>query len=80
MKLNPDKCHLLVCGYKHEGFLASIGGASVIESYEENFLGISIDRDLTFENHVNNLCRNAGKKLNALSRQCKILPFISVKL
>ena len=79
VKLNPDKCYLLVCGYKHECFLAIIGGASVIESYEENFLGISIDRDLTFENHVNNLCRNAGKKLNELSRQCKILPFYKCK-
>ena len=79
MKLNPDKCHLLVCGYKHECLLANMGGAPVIESYEENFLGISIDRDLTFENYVNNLCRNAGKKLNALSRQCKILPFYKRK-
>ena len=70
MKLNPDKCHLLVCGYKHECFLANIGGASVIESYEENFLGISIDRDLTFENHVN--MRSLGN--------VKYFPFISVRL
>ena len=47
LKLNPDKCHLLVSGHKHECILASIGGTSVIESYQEKLLGISIDRDLT---------------------------------
>ena len=36
MKLNPDKCHLLVSGHKHECTLANIGGTSVIESYQEN--------------------------------------------
>ena len=48
------KCHLLVSGHKHECILANIGGTSVIESYpyQEKLLGISIDRDLTFENHV----------------------------
>ena len=34
MKLNPDKCHLLVSGHKHECILANIGGTSVIESYQ----------------------------------------------
>ena len=38
-------------------------------------MGNSINRNLTFENHVKTLCKNAGRKLNALSRRCKILPF-----
>ena len=74
MKLNPDKSHLLVSGHKHECILANTGGTPVIELYQEKLLGISVDRDLTFENHV-----NAGRKLNALSRQCKILPFYKRK-
>ena len=68
MKLNPEKCHLLVSCHKHECILASIGGTSVTESYQEKLLGISIDRDLTFENHVKTLCKNAGRKLHALFR------------
>ena len=73
MRLNPDKCHLVVSGHKHECILANIGSTSVIESYQEKLLGISIDRDLTFENHVMTSCKNA------LSRQCKIPPFYKRK-
>ena len=79
MKLNPDKCHLPVSGHEHECISTNIGGTSVIESYQEKLLGISIDRDLTSENHVKTLCKNAGRKRNALSRQCKILPLYKRK-
>ena len=30
--------------------------------------GITIDSKLTFENHINNICKRAGQKLNALAR------------
>ena len=56
-----DKCHVCV----RECILANIMSTSVIDSYEENLLGNSIDRDLT---HV-----------NTLYRQCKILPFYKGK-
>ena len=32
MKLNEDKCHLLVGGHKHENIWAKIGDASIWES------------------------------------------------
>ena len=78
MQLNPDKCHLVVNGHKHECILANIRGTSVIGSYQDKSLGISNGRDLTFENPVKT-CKNAGRKLKALSRQCKILPFYQRK-
>ena len=31
-------------------------------------LGITIDSNLTFENHINNICERASQKLNALAR------------
>ena len=49
------------------------GGGLTIESHQEKLLGISIDRD--FGNHAKGLYKNAGRKLNAISTQCKILPF-----
>ena len=60
MKLNPDKCHLLICGDKEECILANISGELVIESHQEKLLGVQIDSKLKFENHVKNLCKKAG--------------------
>ena len=39
MKLNQDKCHLPVGGYKHESILANIGDAESWESNNEMLLG-----------------------------------------
>ena len=50
MKLNQDKCHLLVSGYKHENIWARIGEAKIWESSKKKFfLGVVIDRDLSFD-------------------------------
>ena len=35
---------------------------------EQMFLGIKIDSNLSFEEHINNLCKKASQKLNALAR------------
>ena len=75
MKLNESKCHLLVCGNKEEVMIAKIGNATVIETHEVKLLGFNIDRDLRFKNHMESIYIKAGRKLNALARLCKFLPF-----
>ena len=80
MKLNADKCHLLVCGHKFEQMIASINNTKVIETHKEKLLGIIIDSKLSFEEHVQQICKKASSKLNALSRQCKILPFFKRRM
>ena len=75
MKLNESKCHLLIGGYKHEVIIAKIGTAPIIGENESKLLGVHIDKDLTFVKHLQSIYRNASKKVNSLSRQCKILPF-----
>ena len=42
-------------------------------------MGFSIDRDVAFGNHIKGLCKGVGRKLIAISRHCKILPFYSHK-
>ena len=37
MKLNEDKCHLLVSGFKHEVLWADIGGKRIWESTEKKY-------------------------------------------
>ena len=39
MKLNEDKCHLLVEGYKHESIWAKIGHARIWESNKQRLMG-----------------------------------------
>ena len=75
MKLNSSKCHLLVCGNKFECMLCEIGGSQIIESHLVKLLGVNIESELTFKNHMGIVCRKASQKLNALSRLCSIIPF-----
>ena len=75
MKLNESKCHLLLCGNKEEVIIAKIGSASVIETHEVKLLGVIINRELRFKNHINFIYKKAGKKLNALARLCNLISF-----
>ena len=75
MKLNSDKCHLLVCGHKFESMICKIDDTQVIETNIVKLLGIQIESKLTFKNHMETICKKASQKLNALSRLCTIMPF-----
>ena len=75
MQLNSSKCKLLVCGYKFECMLCNVENSNIIESSEVKLLGIKIDSKLTFDSHMDMICKKASQKLNALSRLCGILPF-----
>ena len=69
MKLNADKCHLLVLGQRcDDPVTVRIGSANVVNSYEEKLLGVQIDSKLSFDNHVSKLCQKASNKLYALAR------------
>ena len=80
MKLNSDKCHLLFAGHKYEHLWIDIDGNKIWESTAETLLGINVDRNLYFDNHVNTICRRASKKLTALARLSNILPFYQMKI
>ena len=68
MKLNEDKCHLIVFGARGGNETTiKIGDACVKESSEENLLGITFDQSFSFKEHVKTLCRKAGQKLHALA-------------
>ena len=71
MKLNQDKCHLLVSGYKHENIWAQIGEVKIWESSKQKLLGVVINRNLNFNEHVSSFCKKAGRKLSISSRLSK---------
>ena len=75
MKLNQDKCHLLVSGYKNENVWADIGNEKIWESNKQKLLGLDIDRNLNFNDHVFSLFRKAGNKLSVLARLSNLMSF-----
>ena len=47
---------------------ANIDGNKIFNSKREKLLGIIIDNELKFYEHVSNICKKASNKLHALSR------------
>ena len=66
LKANASKCHFFLSPYKHTSI--NVNGSVIKSSNSEKLLGITIDSDITFEEHINTLCRKAIEKLHALSR------------
>ena len=66
MKLNDDKCHLLITSSTATS--AKVGDHNITNSASEKLLGITIDNQLNFNEHVTKLCKNASAKLHALAR------------
>ena len=68
IKLNQDKCHLLVFGRKHETVWAKIGETKIWESNKQKLLRVVINRNLNFDEYVFDLCKKAGEKLSVLEK------------
>ena len=66
MKLNTDKCHLLL--NSQEPNTLKIGDLLINNSLSEKQLGITFDCKLKFNKHIKNICQKASQKLNAPAR------------
>ena len=66
LKANASKYHFFLSPYQHSSI--NIDGSVIKSSNFEKLLGITIDSDFTFEEHINTLCQKASQKLHALSR------------
>ena len=63
MKVNTDKSHLLLSG--NTKLASNIDNNTIESGMKQELLGITIDSNLSFEEHVNNICKKASQKLNA---------------
>ena len=73
MKADNGKSHFLMSCKEISG--AIIEGSCIKSSQKELFLGVTIDNELKFDDHINYLCKTAGQKLNASAR---IAPFMEI--
>ena len=75
MKLNTDKCHLLISGNKSEQIRIKLNRNIVRAGCDVKLLEITLDNNLKFDKHVSNICSKANRKLSALTRVAKFLLF-----
>ena len=66
MKANPGKCHFLLSNKSPE--VASINGIHTTSSNAEILLGITIDSELNFENHLSAKFNKVSRIINVLER------------
>ena len=71
LKNNVDKCHVLVSTNKPVGI--KIGDYTIDNSKCKKLLGVKIDVNLIFNDHISNACKKASKKISALAR---VTPFM----
>ena len=65
------KSHFWISPYKTKSI--QIQNSCIKASSSEELLGIKIDSNLTFHDHIISLCSKANKKLSALSRVSKYM-------
>ena len=63
MKINENKCHLLMFGENKEPVTLNLGSVKIDKSNKENLLGMIIDQDLNFKIHIQSLCKKRVKNL-----------------
>ena len=69
MTTNPSKFHFMFLGVKNiASFRLNVNGKIIPCSNEVKLLGITIDNELIFKKHIEDLCKRASYKLHALKR------------
>ena len=84
MKSNSDKCHLLVASgdkrtYTSRSFIY-LENEFLENEDSVKLLGVNIDKNLNFNEHVTNLVKKGNQKLHALMRIAKFLSEDKLKL
>ena len=81
LKANPGKFQFMILGGKsYHKHILKINSIKVEASDDILLLGITIDKKLTFKQHIENLCRKAQYKLHALRRIRKFLTIEKAKI
>ena len=70
MKANPEKFQAIAIGKqtKQQNLTFTIDGNKIECESEVKLLGVTIDFQLNFNEHVSNICKKASRQLNVLKR------------
>ena len=78
MKANPDKCHFICSSSVKTSIM--IENKQIRNSSCEKLLGVFFDSKLTFQSHIDNICKKASQRLNAISRTTPYMDFNKKRL
>ena len=78
-KMNADKCQLLVTR-QSDNISTIIDGQSITCSKSVKLLGVNIDNNLDFSEHVSNICKKVSKKLHALRRVAHCMNKVKLRI
>ena len=70
---NPSKFKLMFLGIKNKNLGLFIYDDFIFSSTSVKLLGITLDNKLNFDNHINNICTQANRKVSCLFRVRKYL-------
>ena len=77
MKPNQGKCHLLVADINHKSYSSNsyilLENAFLESEKSVELLGVKIDQDLNFSEHIASLLKKGNQKLHALMRISKFI-------
>ena len=73
--MNSDKCYLFILGNIFEHLWDKIGNNRIWKNGTVKLLGITIDNEIKFDEHLSNVYLIANRKLSTLTRMRKILSF-----
>ena len=81
MKADPEKFQFRLLSKKsYQTQKLSVNAFTIYESDEVELLGLTIDKDLYFNNPINKLCRNSQYQLHALRQIRKYLSLEKAKM
>ena len=75
IKMNAEKCHLLISDNKLEQMWVRIRDNMIWENRTVKLLEIKIDNELKFDEHLTNICIIENRKLIVLTKMRKYLDF-----
>ena len=79
LKLNDEKCHLMVFGDKNTKTTVEIGNSEIKKSDCDKLLGITFDKKFNFRKHIEDLCRKQMKRFMHLRSYQTILILLNQK-
>ena len=70
MIVNPDKFQMMIIGgnKKMDTVKIKINDVEIKSESSVTLLGVEVDKELNFNNHISTICKKAGNKLNAINR------------